>query len=404
MASWTTVDDLVSTLRRRWATGRYLRDHAEGRPWTPVELPVRGPSPRDLLDRFDEVVVWSKRFEQDRRITGEGPRFEVVYRSVGGRHLGSNSVPARVRVVGFEQLCALLGSAREVRALEGLLAQTEDAISALVPFVAAHPLRTLEHKEHWRELLAIVDWMASHDPSRLYLRQLDVEGVDTKFVDRHRRILDELLRAVLPSDRVDDHFTVSEFARRFGFRDKPNYTRLRLLDREPALPDGLSELTLRTEELATLELKARTVFVVENEISYLAFPRLPGAIVIFGSGFALGTLADVPWLSDRELVYWGDLDTHGFDILHRLRSRFPSVRSMLMDETTLLGHRRHWVHEPSPTTRPLPRLLPDEQATYQALVEDRFGPAVRLEQERVRFSLVERALAPFKTGVGGVLR
>lgn len=404
MAGWTTVDDLVRTLRRRWDSGRYLRDHTEGRPWTAVELPVRGPSARDLLDRFADAVTWSQRFERDRRTAAGTPRFDVAYRSVGGRHVGTNAVPARVRVDTFEQLCSLLGTAREVRALDGLIATTGGAVPALVPWVAAHPLRALEHREIWPDLLATVAWTVAHDPRRLYLRQLDVDGVDTKFVDRHRRLLDELLCAVLPPGRVDDRFPASAFARRFGFRDKPGYTRFRLLDHEPALPAGVSELTLRSDELATLQLRARTVFVVENEISYLAFPAVTGALVVFGSGFALGALAEVPWLATRHLVYWGDLDTHGFDILHRLRRRFPAVRSMLMDEATLLAHRRQWVREPSPTTRPLPNLTAHEQAVYQALVEDRYGPAVRLEQERIRFSLVEQALAPFADGGVAALR
>ena len=39
-----------------------------------------------------------------------------------------------------------------------------------------------------------------------------------------------------------------------------------------------------------------------------------------------------------DLVYWGDLDTHGFAILNRLRECFPHARSMLMDRATLLAH------------------------------------------------------------------
>ena len=100
-------------------------------------------------------------------------------------------------------------------------------------------------------------------------------------------------------------------------------------------------------------------------------------------------------MDDKEVVYWGDLDTHGFDILDRLRTRFPTVRSILMDEATLLGHRGQWVEEPSPTNRALAHLTGPEKALYGDLVEDRFGTRIRLEQERVRFSLVERALAPW---------
>lgn len=387
------MDDVARALRKRWDRGHFLRDYAQGVAWTPVELPIRSPSPRDLLDRFPAVVAWAKRFERDSRTAAGTRRFAVTYRTLGGRHLGTNSVPARVRVETFGQLCALLGTSREVKALESLVTQTETAFPGLVSWVAAHPLLALEHRQQWPDLLATVAWICSHDPGPLYLRQIDVEGVDTKFVDRYRRLLDEMLTHLLPPIRIDDRFTTSDFAQRFGFRDKPSMVRFRLLDHEPALPAPISELTLRASELAALELKAEIVFVVENEISYLAFPKVPRAVVVFGSGFALGALADVPWVEKRQLVYWGDVDTHGFHILHRMRDRYPSVRSILMDERTLLAHRQQWVREPGPTNRLLSNLTDEEQTLYRALVEDRFGPSVRLEQERVRFSLVERALA-----------
>ena len=147
-----------------------------------------------------------------------------------------------------------------------------------------------------------------------------------------------------------------------------------------------------------LQLEVRTVFVVENEISYLAFPPAPDSIVVFGSGFGLAALRDLPWLDSKEIVYWGDIDTHGFDILNRLRARFGSVRSILMDQQTLLTHPRQWVTEPSPTNRLMPNLTATEEALYKDLVEGRYGPAVRLEQERVRFSLLRHALQPWAPG------
>lgn len=106
------------------------------------------------------------------------------------------------------------------------------------------------------------------------------------------------------------------------------------------------------------------------------------------------TLELVAWLAERELVYWGDIDTHGFAILNRLRERVPSVRALLMDHDTLHAHRDQLVTEPTPTNAHLAHLTPDEAELYRDLVEDRHGTAVRLEQERVRFSFVRKALEP----------
>jgi hypothetical protein len=116
---------------------------------------------------------------------------------------------------------------------------------------------------------------------------------------------------------------------------------------------------------------------------------------VFGSGFASSGLAGLPWLRDSEIAYWGDVDTYGFDILSRLRSHLPQVRSILMDRETLLFHRDHWSTESRPTRRPLAHLTGPEQSLYQDLISDVYGIGVRLEQERVRFSRVHDALMPW---------
>ena len=65
-----------------------------------------------------------------------------------------------------------------------------------------------------------------------------------------------------------------------------------------------------------------------------------------------------------------------------------------MDTETLLSHPDQWVTEEQPTNQALPHLTETEANTYEALVEDRFGHHVRLEQERIRFSQVRAAIRP----------
>jgi hypothetical protein len=95
-----------------------------------------------------------------------------------------------------------------------------------------------------------------------------------------------------------------------------------------------------------------------------------------------------------DVAYWGDIDTHGFAILNRLRHHVPQARSILMDRPTLLAHRDQWVREPAPTTAALDLLDPAEQALYRDLVTAEFGAAIRLEQERISFAAIEQALLP----------
>ena len=390
---WARVDDLIATLRRRWLTGRYLQDYASGTDWTPIGLPIHAPKASELLDRFDDVRRWIERFERENRgAAGGHERFAVEYRDIKSRTVGTNRLPAKAWIHTFEDLCRVLGTATDVQALDNLLVTTHERLPALVQWVAERPLDAIAANNVWPEVLDTVEWIVSHETPDLYVRHIDVEHVDTKFVETYRDLVSELLTRVLPADRFDASVSRGDFAARFRFRRKPGYVRFRFLTPEPGWPTGLSEFTLRTDEFANVEPQVGTIYVIENEITYLAFPSAPDALVVFGSGFALSTLGFLPWLARKQIVYWGDIDTHGFAILNHLRSHFPHVRSILMDHATLHAHPRQWVEEPTPTRQLLPHLTQAEAALYRDLIEDRFGTRVRLEQERVRFSLLRQAL------------
>ena len=236
----------------------------------------------------------------------------------------------------------------------------------------------------------------------MYLRQVNVPGVDSKFIEAHRGVLAELLDLALPPEVIElDATGVAQFTRRFGFLDKPVRIRFRLLDPSlPSLPgcEGLPDITLDAASFAALTLPARRVFITENETNFLAFPPAAGAIVVFGAGYGWEPLARASWLHRCQLHYWGDIDTHGFAILDQLRGYFPGVASFLMDRATLLAHRLHWGEEPDPARHDLSRLTPEETAVYDDLRFDRHQPRLRLEQERVGFGWLCDRLACIPSG------
>ena len=144
--------------------------------------------------------------------------------------------------------------------------------------------------------------------------------------------------------------------------------------------------------ICSLGFTGERVFVTENEINGLAFPNVPASLVIFGLGYGLERLGEVGWLRQRALHYWGDIDTYGFHILDRLRSIFPDAQSFLMDRETLPEHVALWVRENNPYDGELRRLTAAESALYEDLRHNRLGDRVRLEQERIPFGRIERAL------------
>lgn len=179
------------------------------------------------------------------------------------------------------------------------------------------------------------------------------------------------------------------FERRYSLRYDQPLIRLRILDVKLAI-HGLTDLTLTVSEFKQLNIAAKTVFIAENKVNGLAFPDHPAAIVVFGLGYAVNLLAEAQCLQDRTLFYWGDLDTHGFAILSRLRHYYPQVKSMLMDEQTLEKFAHLCVHESitSSEQKPLTNLTDAEDQLYQKLQQT----LLRLEQERVSFAYLQRFL------------
>ena len=378
--AWTAPSDILARLRRRWDRGDFLSMFASGMPWEPLAFGLRGPTARDIAAQLDEARAW---VEQWRR----APHFRVEMKPVGGRLVGTNEVPGRACVDSYEHLWSTLGVRSQLRTFMSLLDTTKAKAPLIAAWMTDKPMEVLRHQAEWTSLTEVALWIHAHAGQEMYLRQVDVAGVDTKFIEGHRTILAALLDRQLPDERIDPACPPADFIGRYRFRRKPSYVRFRLLH----AGTGFSEMSVRVPEFAALPPDEQTVFIVENETTYLAFPLIEDAIVIFGEGYGAGRLAPLRWLADKNLVYWGDIDTHGFAILNRLRRTFGHARSMLMDQKTLLAHENQWVLEPGPTIEHLELLHPEEARLYTALVEDSFGPSVRLEQERISFAAIVQA-------------
>ena len=225
------------------------------------------------------------------------------------------------------------------------------------------------------------------------LAPLDLAGVDTKFIENRKPLLAELLDIVLPPETPGAGAGgLRNFEVRYGLASKPAQVRFRILDRRLAI-QGLTDLAVPAREFASLDLPVERVFITENEINGLAFPDFPASLVIFGLGYGLDRLSEVRWLHQRTLHYWGDIDTYGFHILDRLRALFPAAHSFLMDRETLLEHEPLWVRESNPYDGELTRLTAAEHALYDDLRHNRLGEHVRLEQERIAYGRLQRALS-----------
>jgi hypothetical protein len=394
-APWTTPADLRAQVSRLWDKGRLLAPLAGAQDPFPLRLALKVPGSAEWSDRFDEVRSWARGLQLGAK-AGDGPGYRLVLREVRHRVLGSNALPAEAWLDTLDDALALIGKQRAARHFAALAAHTSDAQPALLPWLQAQPLRALDLADEWPRLLDVVQWLAANPRPGIYLRQIDLPDIHSKFIEAHRGVLAELLDLALPAQAIDSSAGgLAQFARRYGLRSKPVRVRFRMLDAAQALlATGTDQdLTVTHDTFARLDPAASRVFITENETNFLAFPALPDSLVIFGAGYGFDMLAQAPWLQQRSVHYWGDIDTHGFAILDQLRNHLPHARSFLMDRDTLLAHQPQWSDEPEPSLRDLPRLTDAERAVHDDLRWNRLGDRqVRLEQERIGFGWVARAL------------
>lgn len=387
--NWTYPADIKAHVLKLWDRGTLLAVLARGESFSPLKVPLKGPTSSELSEQFSELRQWIG------KLAGSENHYRIEWRQVNHRIIGSNEIPAEIWIDTLDDALALIHKESEAELFSDLLALTDQQQPELLPWLSKRPLRALELFEEWPRLLALIAWLQQHPRPGIYLRQIDLPGIHTKWIEGLRGVLIELFDLALDPEQIDSRFTgVAGFCRRYGFLDKPSAVRFRLLD--PAIPvlpvESDQDLTVTADVFARLDLPVRTVFMTENEINFLAFPAIPGALVIFGAGYGFDAIKDARWLHDRAFYYWGDLDTHGFAILNQLRGLFPHVQSFLMDEQTLLAHRSLWGREDRPETRPLTRLTDEENNVYDQLRQNLRGEQVRLEQERIGFGYVRQAL------------
>ena len=247
--------------------------------------------------------------------------------------------------------------------------------------------------------------------------------MDTKFIERNYRMIDELLILCLPKERDLQEYeplesdkqgykksrSFSDFVKRWGFANKKEMIRWRMLDpnMSSSLYEGYGSMIdsiVPIDVLAHLKLNFEHVIVCENEVCYLNLPAITNSIAIFGSGYKVGLLSELPWLKDKDIIYWGDIDTHGFNILNSFREALNysfkdshydaslKVRTMLMDIDTLKSNKHYIVQESESVSTFLATLKGKEYLCYEALINHSMGKQVRLEQELIPFDQVLAAL------------
>lgn len=388
-------DEVATYLRARF--DRDYPSWARGLGTWPMRIPLNPPTP---LQRSDDTVachawasLWSE-YSGPGRVEYASSRFPT----------GVHAMPKALVIARAADLAAVDAVARNTWHRCG---QRLTNLQRLFPKARfTRIIRRLNDldDDDYRRLVGAVTWLLHNPTSGLLLRQLPIEGIDTKWLARHATLVLALLGHQEPADEDPAADSVEEPAsarirlhERLGLRSTPDLIQVAVLD--PTLRSrlgGMRHFAASVEDLNGWGTTPSTVVILENkETGYAITDDHPGAVVLHGHGFSIVNYARIIWVRNAHtLIYWGDLDAAGIQFVSDLRSLGLAVQTILTDIDTLKKY-RHLATEGAPPQRTgLPHLTLSEQEAYAYLAEHAasHGSWLLLEQERIPWSVAYPAL------------
>lgn len=314
----------------------------------------------------------------------KGFGYTIISETIRHRMHGIQDIPKSIVFETAPDYLKFIGKSKEYEQFLTDSRQIINDLPQLSEFVQNHPLTVVAHAGNWPALLNVCHWFLNgHQPDLYYIRELPIP-LYTKFVESNLGILRTLLDELLPAPEKDDPV----FHKRFGLKYAEPRIRLRFLDRSLAVEGRFNDISLPLSDFAAANFNCRQLIITENKMNFLTLPPLAQTVAVWGGGYAVSNLKGIDWLRDKTIVYWGDIDVHGFEILSQLRSYYPHTRSAMMDQETFDRFREYHGKGALSRVSSLACLTGEEQQLYRRVQENN----ERLEQEKIPQSYINKYL------------
>ena len=355
----------------------YLRTVVEGLSFEPIVI-VGNKKPDDDTGRFEreltELILHSKE--------KKGYGYSIEYQKVKTRKHGEQDIPVSISFLTESDYLKFIGKEQATVDFRKNLERILSAFPELYEWVCRFPNKVLDNHKIWKDLLKVCSYFKCNPKPQLYIRELPIQ-VDTKFIERNKGTIKELLEIIIAESVNTDE---TRFEIRFNLLYDEPVVRFRVLDKmmSQALFSGIDDLSIPISQFKETEIPVEGVYIVENKMNMLTFPPIQKSIVVWGHGFGVDILKDVAWLKSKKIFYWGDLDAQGFQILSEIRTHFPHVESFLMNRETFDQFNEGEVGTETNVEKEL-YLTQEEKELFDFLRNGNY----RLEQEKIPFNYVK---------------
>jgi len=316
----------------------------------------------------------------------KGYGYSIDYQTVKTKTIGTQTLPTSIYFDTKKDFLKYLGREKEVEMFNHNLEKIISIFPELKEWAIRNPLKIIQCESEWESILKVCSYFKNNPRPNLYVRELPIR-VHTKFIEWNQGIIKDVLDVL-----ISDHINKDEryFERRFNLKYSEPQIRFKILDKAISEDyfSGLDDIAIPVSHFERLKLPVSKVLIVENKTTLyttLTLPKMEKTIAIFGSGYSVFLLKNVEWFKTLELLYWGDIDAQGFEILSQFRDSFPLTKSILMDHQTFETFFEDDLGTPSDISISL-NLTTDEQKLYDLLKENNW----RLEQEKIPFGFVNQ--------------
>lgn len=309
----------------------------------------------------------------------KGFGYTLEFQLVKTKFLASQNLPVSIYFDTEKDFLKFLNKEKEVELFKLDVEKIINAFPELKEWIIRNPLGVVTKESDWDDIIKVCQYFMETPRPHLYLRQLPIE-IHTKFIEENNIMIQSLLDFLIP-----DHIRSikqKRFAERFFLKYDEPLIRLRFLDENPNPHFKFKDISIPLSDFEKMELPAENILIAENKMNFLTLPSIDSTVAIWsGGGFNISYLKNAVWLSNKRIRYWGDIDEHGFQILHQLRTYYPNTQSVMMDWATFKTFQNYAVSGPHNQSQNLSLLTKEENNLFQYLKTLECNN--RLEQEKI---------------------
>ncbi|MBL7838517.1 MAG: hypothetical protein JNJ75_00095 [Cyclobacteriaceae bacterium] len=373
-----TPQEIKGKAERKYIS--YLQALANNVPFSKLTIPGDKSYTKSSLPDFEKEIQLIISHSKEKKSFG----YSLEFQKIKTKYLGTQDLPISIYFETEKDFLKFLGKEKEVELFRENLDKISTAFPELKTWATQNPSKVIQNQAEWTSILKVSQYFKQNPIPNLYIRELPI-SVHTKFIERNQSVIRELLDFLIPESI---NKAEKQFEKRFNLKYAESQIRFKVLDKRISQTffSGLDDLAITVSQFERLHLPIKKVLIVENKTTLyttLTLPKMDEAIAVFGQGNAVNLIKTATWLSEKEILYWGDIDVQGFEILSRLRQHFRHAKSVLMDELTFNKFFENDLGTPTSISTEL-NLTNEEHQLYNTLRMNNW----RLEQEKIPFDYV----------------